>query len=159
MLEHAKIFLSNWNTSSGKLKKMKSTGLTSYVGTCKDYLNNQKFSCEKSEHLTHMLGWNMQSLFEQSKHLFREIKGTRLTCYVGDCFSNQKISSEKSETLNSQPILEHAKVVWAIRTFLLRYELTSYVRMCKVCLSNQQICSEKWDTLDSQAMLEHEKVI
>ena len=46
-----------------------------------------------------------------------------LTSYVETCkgcLSNQDIPSEKSGALDSQPMLEHAKVVWAIRTSLLR---------------------------------------
>ena len=146
------------------------TGLTSYVGTCKCCLSNQDISSEKSEaldsqamlehanvvwairtsllrnqkHWTHTLCGNMQRLFEQSGHFFWEIKGTGLTFYVGTCkgcLSNQDISSEKSEALDSQTMLEHANVVWAIRTSLSENtealnELTIYIIRCKHCLSD-----------------------
>ena len=142
-------------------------------------------------HQTYILCWNMERLFEQSEHLFWEIRGTGLTTYVGTCkgcLSNQGISSEKSEALDSPPMLEHAKVVWAIRTSLLRNQrhwthilcwymqrlfeqsghlfwqirgtgLTHYVGTCKGCLSNQDISSEKSEALDSHPMLEHTKVV
>jgi len=109
----------------------------------------------------------MQKLFEQSGHPFREIKGMRFTFYVRtckDCFKYQKISSEKLEALDSQPILEHAKIFWAIRTFLVRHwahklcwnmqrlfeqsgyffwgirgtEHTPYVRTCKGCFEQSE---------------------
>jgi len=49
-----------------------------------------------------------------------------------DCLSNQDIFSEISEALDSQSMLEHAKIV----------------------LSNQDIFSKKLKALDSQPMLE-----
>jgi hypothetical protein len=42
------------------------------------------------------------------------MKGTGLTAYIGTwkgCLSNQNILAEKSEALDSQAMLEHAKVV------------------------------------------------
>ena len=131
----------------------------------------------------------MQRLFEWSEHPSWEIRGTGLTSYVEtckDCLSDQNIPHEKSEALDSLPILEHAKVVWVIRTFLLRNqrhwthwlcwnmqrlfewsghsswdirgtELTNYVGTCKSCLSDQDISSETSEALDSPTMLEHAK--
>ena len=116
-------------------------------------------------HWTHILYWNMQSLL-----------------------GNQDISSEKSEALDSQTMLEHAKVVWAMRTSLLRnqrhwahilcwsmqmlfeqwgylfWEIrgtgpTCYVGTCKGCLSNENIFSEKSEVLNLQTMLEHAKIV
>ena len=196
--------------------EIRGTGLTTYVGTCKGYLSNQDISSEKPEaldshamlehanvvwairtsflrnqrHWTHKLCWNMQMLFEQSEHLFWEIRSTGLTNYVGTCkycLSNQDIS-EKSEVLDSQAMLEHANIVWAIRTSFLRNqrcwthmlcwnmqmlfeqsghlfwetrgtELTFYVGTCKCCLSNQDIFSEKPEALDSHSMLEHANIV
>ena len=74
-------------------------------------------------HWTHQLCWNMQRLFEWSGHPSSEIRGTGLTPYVGTCkgcLSDQDIPPEKSEALDSPSMLEHAKVVWVIRTSLLR---------------------------------------
>ena len=74
-------------------------------------------------HWTHLLWWNMQRLFKWSKHFFWEIRGTGLTPYIGTCkgcLSDQDIPPGKSEALDSLTMLEHAKVVWVIRTFLLR---------------------------------------
>jgi hypothetical protein len=125
------------------------TGLTCYVRTCQGHLTNQNISSEKSEaldshamlehakviwliktsllrnqrHWTHTLCWNMPRSFDWSEHLFWEIRGTRLTSYIGTCqghSTDQNISSEKSEAPDSQAILEHAKVIWLIRTSLLR---------------------------------------
>ena len=167
-------------------------------------------------HWTHNLCWNMQRLFEWSGHPSWEIRDTGLTSYVGthkSCLSDHNISPKKSEALDSPPIrthrsclsdqdippeksgeldsptmLEHAKVVWVIRTSLLKNQrhwthhlcwnmqklfersghpscdirgtgLTSYVRTCKCCLSDQDIPPEKSETLDSPTMLEHTKVV
>ena len=52
-----------------------------------------------------------------------EIRGTRLISYVGackSCLSAQDIPYEKSEALDLPTILEHAKIIWVIRTYLLR---------------------------------------
>jgi len=128
--------------------EIRGTGHTAYVGIYKGCLSKQYIFSKKSEaldsqsmleyakvgwvirtsllrnqwHWTHLLYWNMQKLFEKSEHLFWEIRGTGLTCYIGTSqgfLSNQNISSEKSEPLDSHTILEHTKVVWGIRTFLL----------------------------------------
>ena len=129
--------------------KIRDTGLTCYVGTCKGCLSDQDIFSEKSEaldshaivehvkvvwvistsllrnqrHWTHMLCYNMQKLFIWSEHSFWKIRGTGLTRYIGTCkgfWSNQNISSEKFKALDSQPMLEYAKIVWVIRTPLLR---------------------------------------
>jgi len=125
--------------------EIRGTGLTSYVGTCKDQLSDQNIFFEKSEaldshpmlehakinwvirtsllrnqrHWTHRLCWNMQGLVEWLGHLLQEIKGTGLTAYVGTCkswLSDQDNFSEKSEALDSHSMLEHIKVVWVIST-------------------------------------------
>jgi len=197
--------------------EIRGTGLTRYVGTCKDCLSDQNITSEKSEaldsrpileyakvvrvirtsllrnqrHWTHNLYWNMQRLFEWSEHHFWEIRGTGLTIYIGTSkggLSDQNISSEKSEALDSHTMLEHARVVWVIRRSLLRNQrhwthilcwnmqrlfewsehffweirgtgLTSYVGTCKGCLSDQNITSEKSEALDSPTILEHAKVV
>jgi len=62
------------------------------------------------------------------------------TCYFGTCkgcLSNQDISSEISETLDSQPMLEHAKVI----------------------LTNQNISSGESEAWDPQPVLEHAKIV
>jgi hypothetical protein len=129
--------------------EIRGTGLTAYIGTCKSCLSDQDIPTEKSEaldsqpmlkhakvvwvirtsqlrnqrHWTYSLCWNMQKLFEWSKHLNWEIRGTRLTSYVGtckDCLSDQDIPTEKSEALDSHTMLEYAKIVWVIRTSQLR---------------------------------------
>jgi len=103
------------------------------------------------------------------------------------CLKDQHIYFGKSETLDSQPMLEHAKVGWVIRTSLLRNQshwthslcwniqrlvewsehffweirgtgLTYYIGTCKGWLSDQNISSEKSEILDSHTMLEHAKV-
>jgi hypothetical protein len=138
-----------------------------------------------------MLCWNMPRSFDWSEHLFWGIRGTELTTYIGTCqghLTDKNISSEKSEALDSQSMLEHAKVIWLIRTSLLRNQrhlthmlcwnmprsfdwsehlfweirgtrLTSYIGTCQSHLTDQNISSEKSEALDSHAMLEHAKVI
>ena len=196
--------------------EIKDTGLTHYIGTCKGCLSDQDIPPEKSEaldsptmlkhakvvwvirtspmrnqrHWTHLLWWNMQRLFKWSKHFFWEIRGTGLTPYIGTCkgcLSDQDIPPGKSEALDSLTMLEHAKVVWVIRTFLLRNQrhwthqlcwnmqrlfewsghffcdirgtgLTNYVGTCKGCLSDQNIPPEKSEALDSPTIVEHAKV-
>ena len=135
-------------------------------------------------HWTHTLCWNMQMLFEWSEYPFEGIRGTRLTFYVGTCkycLSDQTISPEKSDALDSPTMLEHANVVWVIRTSLLRNQrywthylcwdmqrlfkwsgypfwetratrLTHYIGTCKGCLSDQDIPPKKSEALDSHAM-------
>ena len=129
-------------------------------------------------------------LFEWSEHFSWEIIGTRLTAYIGTykgCLSDQDILPEKSEALDSPAILEHTKIVWMIRTSLLRNQrhwthilcwnmqrmfewwnssweikgtgLTFYSRTCKDCLSDQNIPPDKSEALDSQPMLEHAKIV
>ena len=116
-------------------------------------------------HWTHILCRNMQRLFEQSRHLYWEIRGTGLTAYVGTCkgcLSNQDISSEKSEALDSQSMLEHANVVWAIRTSFLRNQRHWTHILCwnmQSLLSNQDIFSEKSEALDSHPMWEHANIV
>jgi len=218
--------------------EIRGTGLTSYVGPCKDGLTDQNIPSEKSEaldsppmlghakvvwlirtsllrnqrhwthclcwsmqkivwlirtsllknqrHWTHYLCWYMQRQFNWSEHPFWEIRDTGLTFYVGPCkggLTDQNIPSEKSEALDSPPMLVHAKVVWLIRTSLLRNQrhwthllwwsmqrvrtsllirgtgLTAYVGPCKGGLTDQNIPSEKSETLDSPTMLVHAKVI
>jgi len=148
------------------------------------------FFLKDERHWTHILYWNMQRLFEWPKHPCWEIRGTGLTDYVGTCkgcLSDQDIPSEKSQALDSHAMLEHAKVVWVIRTSLLRnhrhwthtlcwniqrllewsghlfWEITgtrptNYVRTCKGCLSDQDIPSDKSEALDLHTMLKHAKV-
>ena len=55
-----------------------------------------------------------------SGHPSWEIRGTQLTVYVKVELSDQDIPPDKSEALNSPSMLEYAKVVWVIRTSLLR---------------------------------------
>ncbi len=145
------------------------------------------FLLRNQRHWTHMLCWNMQRLFDWSEHSFWEIRGTGLTCYVGTCkdyLTDQNIPFEKSEALDSHAMLEHAKIIWLIRTFLLRNQrhwthnlcwnmqrlfdwsehsfweirdtgLTAYVGTCKDYLTDQNIPFEKSEALDSHAMLRH----
>ena len=129
--------------------EIRGNGLTNYSGTCKGCLSDQNIPPEKSEpldsptmveyakvvwvirtfllrnqrHWTHPLCWNIQRLSEWSGHLFWEIRGTRPTFYVRickDCLSDQDISLKKSEEQDSPTMMKHAKVVWVIRTSLLR---------------------------------------
>jgi len=117
----------------------------------------------------------MQRSFNWSEHLSWEIRGTALTYYIGTCkghLTDQSIFPEKSEALHSHTMLEHAKVIWLIRTSFLRNQrhcthslcwnmqrsfdwsenlsweitgtaLTSYVRTCKGHLTDQNIFPEK----------------
>jgi len=126
--------------------EIKGTGPTHCVGTCKGCLSDQNILPEKSEaldpppmlehtrvvwvirtsnqrHWTHILYWNMQRLFYWSGYPSRENRGTGPTHCVWTCkvwLSDQHIPPEKSEALDSPPMLKHAKVVWVIRTSLLR---------------------------------------
>jgi len=145
--------------------EIRGTGLTRYVGPCKGDLTDQNIPSEKSEALDSptML---VQRWFDWSEHPFWEIRGTGLTAYVGpykDDLTDQNIPSEKSEALDSPPMFVHAKVIWLIRTSLLRnqrhWTLTTYVCSCKGDLTNQNIPSEKSEALDSPAILVHAKVI
>jgi len=212
MLEHAKV---NW--SEHPFWEIRGTALTFYIGTCKGHLTDQNIFPEKSEalnsptmlehakviwlirtsflrnqrHCTHNLCWNMQRSFDWSEHLSWEIRGTALTFYIGTCkghLNDQDIFPEKSEALHSHSILEHAKVIWLIRTSFLRNQrhcthilywnmqrsfdwsghlsweirgtaLTAYVGTCKDHLTNQNIFPEKSEALHSQPMLEHAKII
>ena len=196
--------------------EIRGTGLTSYVRRCQGHLTDENISFEKSEaldsppmlehakviwlmrisllrnqrHWTHKLCWNMPRSFDWWEYLVWEIRGTGLTCFVRTCqghLTDENISSEKSEALDSQAMLEHAKVIWLMRTFLLRNQrhwthilclnmprpfdwwehlfweirgtrLTIYVRTCQSHLTDENISSEKSEALDSQAMLEHAKV-
>jgi len=164
------------------------TGLTIYVGTCKDCLSDQNISPEKSEaldsqtmlehakivwvimtsllrnqrHWAHILCWNMQRLFEWSRHFSWEITGTRLTFYVGICkgyLSDQNIPPKKSQALDSQSMLEHAKVVWVIRTSLLRNHRHQTHSLYKDCLSDQDFPSEKSEVMDLPSILKHAKIV
>jgi len=197
--------------------EIRGTALTPYVGTCKSHLTNQNILPEKSEalhsptmlehakviwlirtfflrnqrHCTHSLCWNMHKSFDWSEHPFWEIRGTALTHYVGTCkgyLTDQNIFSEKSKALHSPTMLEHAKVIWLIRTSFLRIQrhcthnlcwnmqrtfdwskhssqeirgtaLTSYVGTCKDHLPDQNILPKKSEALHSLAMLEHAKII
>jgi Fe-S cluster biogenesis protein NfuA len=197
--------------------EIRGTGLTNYVGTCKGYLSGQDISTENSEaldshtmlehakvvwvvrtsqlrnqrHWTHILCWNMQRLFEWSGHPNWEIRGTGLTAYIGTCkgcLSDQDILTENSEALDSHPMLEHAKVIWVIRTSQLRNQrhwthilcwnmqrlfewsghpnweirgtgLTAYIGTCKGCLSDQNILTKNLEALDLHTMLEHAKIV
>ena len=171
--------------------KTRATGLTCYVGTCKDCGWSEHLS-EKSEplgshailehaeivwvirtsllkdqsHWTYILYWNIQRLFEWSEHFFWEIRATGLTYYIGtykDCLSDQNISFERLEPLDSHPMLEHAKIVWLIRTSLLRDQstgLTCYIRTCKDFFSDQNISFERSEPLylHIHPILEHAKI-
>jgi len=210
MLEHAKViwlirtsFLSNqrhcthllccnmqrsFDWSEHLSWAIRGIALTSYIGTCKGNLTDQN---SNQRHCTHSLCWNMQRSFDWSEHLYWAIRGIALTFYVGTCkghLTDQKFFSEKSEALHSLAMLEHAKVIWLIRTSLLSNQrhcthklcrkmqksfdwsehpswairsiaLTNYVGTCKGHLTDQNILSEQSEALHSLAMLEHAKVI
>ena len=129
--------------------EIRGTALTSYVGICKGHLTDQNILPENLEilhshsmlehariiwlirtsflrnqrHCTHILCWNMQRSFDWSEYFSWEFRGTALTFYVGKCkghLTDQNILPEESEALHSQAMLEHAKVIWLIRTFFLR---------------------------------------
>jgi len=116
-------------------------------------------------HCTHILCWNMQRSFDWSKHPSWEIRGTALTSYVGTCknyLTDQNILSEKSETLHSLSMLEHAKVIWLIKTSSHKIRgiaLTHYIGTCKGYWIYQQILSKKSETLHSLPTLEYAEVI
>ena len=75
--------------------------------------------------------------------------------------TDQNILSEKSEALHSQPMLEHAKVIWLIRTFFLRNQrhCTHFLCWNMQKSIDQNILSEKSEALHSHSILEHVKVI
>ena len=114
-------------------------------------------------HWTHPLWWNIQRLFEWSGHLSWKIRGTGLTSYGKPgkgCLSDQNIPPEKSEALDSPAMVDHAKVVWVIRTSLLRNQRHwTHQLSCKGCFSDQDISPEKSEALDSLTMLDHAKVV
>ena len=86
MLEHAMVFLSDQDIPP---ENITGTGLTCYVGTCKGHLSDQDISSEN-------------------------ITDNGLTTYVATCkghLSDQDILSKKSQALDSQPMLQYAKVV------------------------------------------------
>ena len=111
----------------------------------------------KSQSRTHILCWNMQKLFDWSEHSFR---GTGLTYYVGTCknyLTNQNIPFEKSEALDSHPMLEHAKMMQLIRTFLLRDQRHLTHTLCwnmQRLFDRSEHSFEKLEALDSHSMLE-----
>ena len=103
--------------------EIRGTALTYYVGTCKSHLTDQDIPSEKSEALDSPSMLEHAKVVERSGHPSWEIRGTGLTSYVGTCkghLTNQDIPPEKSEALHSHTMLEHAKVIWLIRTSLLR---------------------------------------
>ncbi len=158
MLEHARLF--DWSEHS--FWEIRGTELTSYVGTCKDDSLIRTFLLKNQRHWTHKLCWKMQRLFHWSEHSFWEIRATGLTAYVGTCknyFTDQNIPFEKSEPLNSHPMLEHAKIIWLIRTFLLRNQRHWTHMLCKGYLTDQNIPFEKLEALNSHSMLEHARII
>jgi len=127
----------------------------------------------------------MQKSFDWSEHFFWEIRSTALTAYVGTCkghLTDQNILPEKSEALHSQSMLEHAKIIWLIRTSFLRIQrhcthilcwnmqrsfdwsehpfweirgtaLTYYVGTCKGHLTDQNIFPEKSEALHSHSTI------
>ena len=120
----------------------------------------------------------MQRQFDWSEHLFWETRSTGLTDYgpYKGNLTDQIISLEKSVSLDSPTMLVHAKVIWLIRTSLLRNQrhwthqlcwsmqrwfdslehlsweirgtgLTVYVGPCKGDLTDQNIPPEKSEAL------------
>jgi hypothetical protein len=128
--------------------KIRGTGLTSYIEKCKCYLTDQEIN---QRHWAHQLCFNMQRTFDWSKHHTWEIRGTGLTSYVEICKGHSTdwcIPSDKSEALDSPAVLEHAKVIWLIRTSLLKkirgFGLTFYIGKCKSYLTEQEISKRHW---------------
>jgi len=66
ILEYAKIV---WVIRTS-LWEIRATGLTCYIGMCKNCLSDQNISFEKSGLTTYI--WNMQRLFEWSEHPFEK---------------------------------------------------------------------------------------
>ena len=94
MLKYTKVVLSNQGIFS---EKSQALDLHPMLDQTKIFWAIRKSFLRNWRHWTHKLYWNIQRLFEQSATLF-----------------------EKSEALDSLPMSEHTKVVWAIMTFLLR---------------------------------------
>ena len=118
MVEHAKVV---WVDIS--LEKSEALDSHSMLEHAKVVWVIRTSLLRNQRHWTHPLHWNMQRLFEWSDHPFWEIRGTGLTSYVGTYkgyLSDQDISPEKSEALDSPTIVKYTKVVWVIRTSLLR---------------------------------------
>ena len=111
-LPTSKGHLTDQNTSPEKPKTLHSHTILDHIKVktidwSVSLLSNQK-PC------TDQLYWIMQKLFDQSKHLFWEIKNTALTCYVKTCkghLINQNIPSEESEAMHSHTTLDYAKVI------------------------------------------------
>ena len=147
--------------------EIRGNALTSYIGTCKGHLTNQNIFIEKSKTLhSHPMLVHTKIIWLIKTPFLRNQRGTALTYYIGTCkghLTNRNILLEKSEALHWLAILEHAKVIWLLRTFFLRIKgtttLTGYVGTCKDHLTNQNIFSEKSKALYSHPMLEYAKVI
>jgi hypothetical protein len=171
--------------------EIRGTGLTGYVRTCQGHLTDQNMSSEKSEALDSHAMLEHAKVIWLIRIVFWEIRGTGLTRYIRICqghLTDQNMSSEKLEALDSHTMWEHAKIIWLIRTCLLRnqrhwthklYEnmprsfdwseyvlweirgtrLTYYVRTCQGHLTDQNMSSKKLEALDLQPMLEYAKVI
>jgi hypothetical protein len=149
--------------------EIRSTRLTTYIGTCKDCLSDQDIPTEKSEALdSHAMLEHAKVVWViRSWHPNWEIRGTGLTYYVrtcNNCLSDQDILTEKSEALDSQPMLEYAKVVWVIRISQLRNQRHWTHILCWNMQrlfewSGPDIPTEKSEALDSHTMLEHAKIV
>jgi hypothetical protein len=77
------------------------------------------------EDQTHILCWNMMEVIWLINQCLLRNKGTGLIIYVGtgkDHLADQDILLEKSEAIDWPSILGHAKVIWVIRTSLLRIQ-------------------------------------
>jgi len=119
MLVHAKVI---WVIRTS-LHDIRGTGLTSYVGPCKGDLSDQNISPEKSEALdSPPMLVHAKVIWLIRKFLLRNQRPwTHLLCWCmkGD-LSDQNIPPKKSEVMDSPTMLVHAKVIWLIRTSLLR---------------------------------------
>ncbi len=123
--------------------EIRNTGLTGYVGTCENDLTDQNISFEKSELTSYgeackdyvsdqniplkSEALNIQAMMEQIIWLVKTFllrsqrHWTHSLCWTcKDYLTDQNISFEKLKALYSQPMWKHAKIIWLIRTFLLR---------------------------------------
>jgi len=143
--------------------KIRGTGPTSYIGTCKDCFE-QPGHCFWEIRGTGLTAYvrTCKGCFEQSGHLLWEIRGIGLTCYA-------KIVSAIRKSLQKNQRPRTHKLYWNIQRLFEQLghpfreirgiKLTAYVRTCKVCFKYQGIPPEKSEVWHSHSMLKHTNVV
>jgi hypothetical protein len=116
-------FIGTYDWSGNSSWEVRGCGLTVYVKICQNHLTDEDIPPENSEAL------DSQTMLEYAKVIWLirifpwKVRSPGLTAYVETCNShltNQYIPPEKSEVVDSLSMLENAKIIWLIRTSLLR---------------------------------------